>query len=181
MDLKGIMSIAGQKGLFKHISETKNGIIVESLEDKKRMPAYSTAKISALEDISIFTEDDDISLVDVFKKIHEKENGKPAINHKLPNEELKKYFAEALPEYDRDRVYISDIKKVLNWYNVLQKVDMLDFTEDNDSKEEDKKDVEEVKVVKKTLTKQNVKSKDIKKPKPIEPKAKEKHQRKKSF
>src|SRR5690554_3760992 len=118
--LKGILAISGQQGLFKLVAESKNNIIVESLETGKRMPAYSTSKISALEDIAIYTDTADIPLKDVFKAIAEKENGGAALSHKETASRLKSYFMEVLPEYDRDRVYVSDIKKVLLWYNILQ-------------------------------------------------------------
>ncbi|MBU8891737.1 MAG: DUF5606 domain-containing protein [Bacteroidales bacterium] len=135
--LKDIMSISGYGGLFKFISQGRTGVIVESLEDKKRMNASATAKISALEDIAIFTETEDLPLKDVFKKIFEKENGGVSIKHKSSADELKSYFAEVLADYDRDRVYVSDIKKVVNWYNILHKLELLNFEE-----EEEKKDVE---------------------------------------
>ena len=129
MKLKGILAISGYKGLFKHISEGKNAIIVESLEDKTRMPAYSAYKISSLEDISVYTEDEDVNLGEILNKIFEKENGGPCPDHKSPPEELKQYFALILPNYDQDRVYVSDIKKIFNWYNILQKLNMLKFEE----------------------------------------------------
>ncbi len=127
--LKGILAISGQSGLFKLLTESKNNIIVESLETGKRMPAHSTSRISSLEDISIFTESDDVPLKDVFKAIYEKEEGGAAISHKSPPKQLKAYFSEILPEYDRQRVYVSDIKKVMLWYNILQEKEMLDFSE----------------------------------------------------
>ncbi len=128
--LKGILSISGHQGLYKLVAESKNNIIVESLETGKRMPAYTTTKISALEDIAIYTDSADIPLKDVFKIIFEKENGGEALGHKESAEKLKTYFSEILPEYDRDRVYVSDIKKVLLWYNILQEKNMLDFSEE---------------------------------------------------
>lgn len=128
--LKGILAISGNQGLYKLVAESKNNIIVESLETGKRMPAYTTSKISALEDIAIYTDSADIPLKDVFKLIFEKENGGEALGHKESAEKLKSYFSEILPEYDRDRVYVSDIKKVLLWYNILQEKNMLDFSEE---------------------------------------------------
>lgn len=119
--LQGILAISGQPGLYKLVSQAKNGAVVESLDTKKRMPAYASAKISALEDIAIFTEEEEKPLVDVFKSIFQKEDGGEAISHKASGSELKAYFEEVLPDYDKDRVYVSDIKKVINWYNVLQK------------------------------------------------------------
>ncbi len=141
--LKDILSISGHGGLFKFISQGRTGIIVESLEDQKRMNASATAKISALEDIAIFTDTEDVPLKDVFKAIFDKENGEAAINHKSSADELKKYFADALPDYDRDRVYVSDIKKVINWYNILHKFEMLNFEEEEtEQADETKKDKE---------------------------------------
>lgn len=135
--LKGILAISGQSGLFKMITESKNSIIVESLDTGKRMPAYSTSKISALEDIAIYTETEDVPLKDVFKAIYDKEDGGEAISHKSSANELKSYFEEVLPEYDKDRVYVSDIKKVIQWYNILHEKDMLDFTEEESDESQD--------------------------------------------
>jgi len=134
--LKGILAVSGQSGLFKMISQAKNSIIVESLVDGKRMPAYATSRISALEDISIFTEEADVKLIDVFKNIFEKEEGAQAISHKVSANELKKYFAEILPDYDRDRVYVSDIKKVVMWYNLLVDKDIFKFDEEENESAE---------------------------------------------
>lgn len=133
--LKGILSISGQSGLFKLIAESKNNIIVESLETQKRIPVYSTVKVSALEDIAIYTEIGDVPLKDIFKSIYEEEDGGSAISSKSSGNELKKYFEKVVPEYDKERVYVSDIKKVILWYNILQEKDLLDFSEDE--KEQD--------------------------------------------
>jgi Domain of unknown function (DUF5606) len=130
MDLSGIISIAGMSGLFKVIAQTKNGLIVESLIDKKRVQAFSTNKISALEDVSIYSTGEDVPLKEVLQKIYDKENGGVCIDHKSPDAELKKYFKAAFAEYDEERVYVSDIKKVLNWYNSLQKDGHLDKKEE---------------------------------------------------
>ncbi|MCF6356860.1 MAG: DUF5606 domain-containing protein [Draconibacterium sp.] len=136
--LKGILSISGQSGLFKMVAEAKNNIIVESLDTKKRIPVYSTSKVSALEDIAIYTETSDVPLKEILKTISDKEDGGVALSHKSSGGELKKYFEEIVPDYDKDRVYVSDIKKVLQWYNTLQEKDMLDFSEsDEETKETD--------------------------------------------
>jgi len=156
--LKDILSISGYGGLFKFISQGRNGIIVEALEDKRRMNASATAKISALEDIAIFTDTEDIPLKDVFKAISEKENGGEAIHHKSSANELKDYFEEVLPDYDKDRVYVSDIKKVVNWYNILHKFDMLNFDED----EEETEEKQEEKVEEKQPDKEETKKEDKK-------------------
>lgn len=130
MDISKIISISGKAGLFKVVSQAKNGLIVESLEDKKREPAYSHYQVSSLEDISIFTTGEDMPLKNVLQKIYDKEKGGPAIDIKSNDEDLKKYFEQALPEYDKDRVYISDIRKVIKWYNQLQKEGLLDAKEE---------------------------------------------------
>lgn len=134
--LKGLLAISGQRGLFKLVSQAKNSIIVESLIDGKRMPAYATSRISALEDISIYTEDEDVKLFDVFKAIFEKENGGQSINPKSSGNDLKNYFEEVLPLYDRERVYVSDIKKVLTWYNLLIENNLFDPNAVEDENEE---------------------------------------------
>ncbi len=120
--LKGILSISGQPGLFRLVAETKNSIIVESLITGKRMPAYSTSKISSLSDISVFTESGEILLTDLFRKI--KESGK-TIPAKASANEIKTFFGEVLPEYDKDRVYVSDMKKVIQWYELLNELNLL--------------------------------------------------------
>ena len=125
MVLKDILSISGEPGLFKFVAQGKNAIIVEHLETKKRSSAYGSAKISSLEDIAIFTEKEDMPLGKVFDLISEKENGGPAIDSKSDNDKLKKWFEEILPDYSKDKVYTSDIKKVAQWYNTLQKLNLL--------------------------------------------------------
>lgn len=131
MDLSKILSIAGKPGLFKLVGEAKNNIVVESLTDGKRGPAFSHERISTLEEISIYTESGDVPLKDVLKNINEKQDGKPITGlKKLSSNDLKKLFVEVLPDYDQEAVYVSDIKKVFNWYNFLLERDMLDFTEE---------------------------------------------------
>ncbi|MGQ8338535.1 DUF5606 family protein [Sunxiuqinia sp. A32] len=133
--LKGILAISGQPGLFKLVAEAKNSIIVESLLTGKRIPAYSTAKISSLEDIAIYTDTAEVPLKDVLKSIADKEeNGAVA---KIPSgNDLKNYFEAILPEYDKERVYTSDMKKILQWYNILHQNELLNFDEDTESAEE---------------------------------------------
>jgi hypothetical protein len=133
--LKGILAITGQPGLYKVISEGKNNVVIESLLTGKKSTAYADAKMSTLEDIAIYTLQEDIPLKKVFRKIHEKENGGQAISVKSTPEELKNYFSEVLPEYDKDRVYGSDVKKVISWYNLLNEKGLLIF-EDEKSDEE---------------------------------------------
>lgn len=119
MELKEILAISGQPGLYKYVAQSTRGVIVESLIDGKRMNAASNSKVSALTEISIFTEGEDIALAEVFSKIYAHTGGKEAISHKESPEALKAYFAEVLPEYDRDRVHVSDMKKVFSWFNIL--------------------------------------------------------------
>jgi hypothetical protein len=125
--LKGILAISGQPGLFKLVTEAKNSIIVESLLTGKRIPAYSTSKISTLTDISVFTETAEIQLKDLFKRIQE--NGK-VISPKATSNEIKAFFGEVLPEYDKDRVYVSDMKKIIQWYQLLSDKNLLVETEE---------------------------------------------------
>jgi hypothetical protein len=125
MVLKDILAISGEPGLFKFIAQGKNAIIIEHLETKKRSSAYGSAKVSSLEDIAIFTEKEDVPLGKVFDIIFEKAEGGPAIDSKADGNKLKKWFEEILPDYSRDKVYVSDIKKVALWYNLLHKLNML--------------------------------------------------------
>lgn len=117
MELKEILAISGQPGLYKFVAQSVRGVIVESLLDGRRMNASANAKVSALSEISMFTEGEDIALADVFTRIYAHTGGKEAISPKESPEKLKAAFAEVLPEYDRDRVHVSDIKKCFAWYN----------------------------------------------------------------
>ena len=148
MDLSGVISISGRPGLYKVIAQGKNSIIVESLTDKKRFPAYSTDRISALEDISIYTIDDDKPLADILSDIYTKQEGKEGPSHKDDISTLTDYFSEILPDYDEERVYPSDIKKLFQWYNLLLKAGCLEPTEEEEAKSSDsgtESDLEEVK------------------------------------
>lgn len=130
MDLSTILSIAGKPGLFKLISQTKTGALVESLIDSKRYPAFLNEKISSLADISIFTVNDDISLQKALQAIYQKENGGECINHKAPEKEIIAYMKEVLPDYDEDRVYVSDMRKLFSWYNLLNSKQLIDLNEE---------------------------------------------------
>lgn len=123
MALEKIISISGQPGLYQVISQTKYGLIAENLDDSKRIPVYSNYKVSSLGDISIYTEEEDVPLNDVFLKIMEKEGGKPV--EVKTDADIKAYFESVLPTYDKERVYISDMKKLLKWYNALVKRDLI--------------------------------------------------------
>jgi len=136
MDLSKIISVTGKSGLFKLVSQTRTGILVESLTDKTRMPVHSTQNVSSLEEISVFTTGEDMPLKDVFKRIYEALEAQPGISHKSQNEELKAFMAKVLPEYDSERVYVSDIKKITNWYNILLEQGLLTPLEAEEAKEE---------------------------------------------
>lgn len=137
MDLTKILSIAGRPGLFMMIGEAKNNIVVESFIDGKKGPAFPHERISSLQEISIFTETDDVALYDVLKNIYELYDGKEAINpKKASSKELKELFEKVVPGYDQEAVYISDMKKVFGWYNALLEKDILEFTEEEETGKE---------------------------------------------
>ena len=155
--LKNILSITGKPGLYKLVSQGNNMLIVESLVDGKRMPTYARDKIVSLGEISMYTMGDDIALSEVLTKLGEKEGLKPATidPKKADNDQLRDFFAEVLPEFDRDRVYPSDIRKLIQWYNILIGADITDFSVE----EAEEVAVEEKKQeVKKPAPKQQVKT-----------------------
>jgi hypothetical protein len=119
MELKDIVAINGKPGLYEIKAQSKGGIIVESLIDGKKLPVTATHNISALNEIAIYTYEEEIPLRIVFKTIGEKENGSEALSPKENNNVLTSYFREILPNFDEERVYVSNIKKVLQWYNLL--------------------------------------------------------------
>ena len=120
MNLEGLINISGKNGLFKVISNSKNMIIVESLVDKKRIPVHTGNQANMLEEIGIYTYNDTKPLSSVFEDIAKKENYNQTISHKLSKNELTEYFRKIVPDFDEEKVYISDIKKVIQWYNLLQ-------------------------------------------------------------
>lgn len=128
MELKEILAISGQPGLYKYVAQSQRGVIVESLLDGRRMNAAASAKVSALTEISMFTEGEDIALAEVFTRIYTHAAGKEAIDSKESPAQLEAYFAAVLPEYDRERVHASDIKKCFAWYNALIKAGFTEFT-----------------------------------------------------
>ncbi len=136
MDLKEIMAIGGKPGLYKMVAQAKNGIIVESIIDQKRIQAFTSDKISSLEEISIFTETEDKPLKEVLKCFFDKLEGKEAPEFKNDNNKLKAFFAEVLPDYDKDRVYTSHMQKIVSWYNLLIRYNLLDFSDKEETTEE---------------------------------------------
>jgi len=136
MDLRKILAIAGYPGLYQYVAQGRNGIIVESLEDKKRTNIPSSAKVSALGEIAIYTDEEEVALRQVLLNIKEKMSGGPALDaKKASNDQLRKAMEEVLPSYDRDRVYTSDMKKLFLWYNILQQNDMLEFDPEEEAEE----------------------------------------------
>jgi hypothetical protein len=145
MNLKDILSISGEPGLFRFVAQGRNAIIVEHLETRKRKTAFGSAKVSSLEDISIFTEKEDLPLGKIFDLIFEKVNGGPTIDPRSDSADLKTWFEGVVPEYDKERVYISDIKKVAIWYNILQKLGLLVKDEPEAEKDKEKEVAAETK------------------------------------
>ena len=139
MELKDILAISGQPGLYKFVAQSMRGIIVESLLDGKRMNASATSRVSALTEISMFTEGEDIALADVFTNIWNYTGGKEAISHKESAEKIQEEFAKVLPEYDRDRVHVSDMKKCFAWYNLLVEAGFTEFKLPSQEAEESEK------------------------------------------
>jgi hypothetical protein len=136
MSLEKILSISGKPGLYELKSQTRSGFLAESLLDGRKISVSGRHNVSLLSEIAIYTLTEEVPLKNVFIKISEKENGGPAINHKSSKDDLEEYFFEVLPDYDEDRVYASDIKKVVQWYNLLQKNGITQFIEEDASEEE---------------------------------------------
>jgi len=141
--LKELLTISGYSGLFRFLSQGRQGVIVESLSDGKRMLIPASAKVSAIADIAIFTQLEEVPLKEVLKKIVVLENGGPAISNKSNDKEIRSYFEKILPEFDRERVYTSDIKKVITWYNLLQGKGLLDVLNQSDEDEKPQTDSNE--------------------------------------
>ena len=156
MDLKDIISISGKSGLFKVVGKSKNNVIVESIIDKKRFPIFNSNKISALTDISIYTYDEEILLSDIYRKIYESNDGKKTLLHSEDISKLRKKLEEFVPNYDKEQVYNSDIKKLFQWYNILHDTKNLKLKKTESDKNE-KKAVKKDKKPKKTSTKQKPK------------------------
>jgi hypothetical protein len=135
MNLSGIIAISGKGGLYTVAGQSKNNVIVESVIDGKKSPAFSSNRISALEDISIYTYEGDELLADIFKAIFDQEKGGEAPSHKDSVDDLKKYLRGIIPEYDEERVFTSDIKKLFQWYNLLHGAKKLELKETKEDKE----------------------------------------------
>ena len=138
MSLEKVLSISGKPGLYKLKTQTRTGFLAESLLDGKTINVSGRHNVSLLSEIAVYTLTEEVPLREVFKKISEKENGKETIDHKASKEELEEFFFGVMPDYDEDRVYASDIKKIVQWYNMLIKNGINDFSE---AKEESNKEV----------------------------------------
>src|SRR5690554_276383 len=139
MSLEKVLSISGKPGLYRLKTQTRTGFLAESFLDGKTINVGGNHNVSLLSEIAIYTLTEEVPLREVFQKIADKEGGKETISHKVSKLELEEYFFEVLPDYDEDRVYASDIKKVLQWYNLLVKNGITDFSEAKaENKEEDK-------------------------------------------
>ncbi|WP_373056779.1 DUF5606 domain-containing protein [Zunongwangia sp. H14] len=141
MGLEKILAISGKPGLYEMNAQTRGGFIATSIVDGKKVSVNLRHNVSVLSEIAIYTYTEEVPLGEVFQKIKEKEDGGEAIDHKSSKAELERYFAEVLPDYDVDRVYASDIKKIIQWYNLLVKNGMTDFSKKG--KDEKGKDEEE--------------------------------------
>ena len=135
-DLTKILAVSGQSGLFLYISATRTGAVVEALADKKRSAVSATSKITSLADISIYTDDEEVKLQQVFLNMKEVLGDNDAPSSKSSADELKALFEKALPAYDRDRFYVSHMKKGVEWYNALKNYASLDFVNPEEAEEE---------------------------------------------
>lgn len=127
--------MAGKPGLCKLIAQNKGGVVVESLLDGKRTSIPATANVSSLGDIAIYTYEEEVPLREVFKAMAAVTEGKEALSHKSGKDELEDFFGEVLPKFDQERVYASDIKKVVQWFNILVKNDLLDLLDEEEAAE----------------------------------------------
>jgi hypothetical protein len=146
--LKEILAVSGKPGLFRLVSKGKNLLVIESLADKKRFPAYVRDKVISLADVSVYTTEDEVSIRNIFTAVKEKEAGKNVSMDlvKAQPDELRSYFAEILPDFDKERVYVSDIKKMLKWYDILIAEGITDFSEKEkeNPESEENTEIEEV-------------------------------------
>lgn len=150
MGLKGIMSISGRPGLYKVVAKMTNGFIVEGLTDNKRVPVTEAHKVSMLEDISVFTEEGDMPLKEVLLKIKADNADGIKVNPKSSSDELRSFFKSTIPNYDEDRVYTSDIKKIVNWFGLVK--DIVDVKDEDEEETEVAAEQKAVKPKKKKAT-----------------------------
>ena len=144
-DLSKILSISGQHGLFEYVAQARNGVIIEALADKKRTVADAKSRITTLADISIYTNEGEVKLQEVFLKMHEVLGDSDAPSSKAAPDELKALFAKALPDYDADRFYVSHMKKVVDWYSDIKKYASFDFVNPEEETSQEEAPAEETK------------------------------------
>ena len=137
-DLKKILSISGEHGLFRYLAQAKAGLIAENLESGKRATFGAHARVSALADIAIYTETEELPLKEVLRRMVDKLKGAEAISAKSDARQIEKFFAEIVPDYDADRFYVSHMKKILEWYNCLRQFATLEFADDEEEEKETK-------------------------------------------
>ena len=129
MDLKNILAISGQPGLHKFVAQSARGVIVESLADGKRQNIPPTARVSSMAEIAVFTNSEDKPLEKILQDMFRAQEGKEAVSHKAPQEEIVAFFGKIVPDYDRERVHASDMKKIVSWYNTLLTKGLIDLEE----------------------------------------------------
>jgi hypothetical protein len=140
MDIKDYIAISGQPGLFKMVTQGKNILIAENLSTGQRIPVHASSHVSSMEEIAVFTDTEDKPLKEVFFEIYQKEQGKPVLDpKKSTNDQIREYFASVLPTYDRDKVYISDMKKIFTWYNILITSPDIDWSMEEEGKTAEEK------------------------------------------
>jgi hypothetical protein len=138
MGLNTILAISGKPGLFKLLTQTRGGFVAQSLLNNKKISVNAQSNVSVLSEIAVYTLTEELPLKEVFKKISEKENGGlTSVAHKASKDELEEYFFSILSDYDEDRVYASDIKKIIQWYNLLHKNELLNLIDEEEASEEE--------------------------------------------
>jgi hypothetical protein len=163
MSLEKVLSISGKPGLYKMTKQTRSGFLAESLLDQKKISVSSRHNVSLLTEIAIYTLTQEVPLREIFEKIATKEDGKQTISHKVPKVELEEFFFGVLPDYDEERVYPSDIKKVVQWYNLLVKNGFTDFSKPVQEGEDTAKDATLEDKAPKATSKKKVASKQVNK------------------
>ena len=129
MDIKDILAISGQSGLYKLLAQSTRGVIVEALSDGKRQNIPPTARVSSMPEIAVFTDSEERPLQAILQDIFRAQGGKEAVSHKAPQEEIVAFFGKMVPDYDRERVHVSDMKKIVQWYNILLDKGLIDLEE----------------------------------------------------
>ncbi|WZL89293.1 DUF5606 domain-containing protein [Salinimicrobium sp. 3283s] len=142
MKLDKVLSISGKPGLYELKAQTRGGFVAESMLDGKKISVNMRHNVSLLSEIAIYTYSEEVPLREVFQKIYDKENGGEAISHKESKAKLEEYFSEVLPDYDEDRVYISDIKKIIQWYNLLVSKGIINFSKGDENASEESAETE---------------------------------------